>query len=221
MGFDERRAWLAIIHRVLEHGADLVLVGTRAHSDFEAELDNRALGSVALKLLRKCPVPVWAIAPHHNPMIDRVLAATDLTPTVGRKVLRAAAAVATASGAELHVLHAYQLPWSEALLSGPGDRQEKHAAMASEAERWIRNELAQTGFEAEPVLHISCTAPARAIIETAKSIGAELVVMGTISRGGIRGVLVGNTAERVLGSLSCSLLTVKPDDFESPVQPFV
>ncbi len=221
LSFDDRRAWLAIIHRVIEHGADLVLVGTRACSDFEAEFDDRRLGSVALKLLRKCPVPVWAIAPQHNPMIDQVLAATDLTSSVGKKVLRTAAAVAKTCDAELHVLHAYQLAWSEALLSGPSERQARHAAAASKAERQIRSELNKAGFESEPVLHISCTPPAQAIITTSKNCGAELVVMGTISRGGIRGVLVGNTAERVLGSLDCSLLTVKPDDFESPVQPFV
>jgi universal stress protein E len=44
-------------------------------------------------------------------------------------------------------------------------------------------------------------------------------VMGTISRGGIPGVLVGNTAERLLPRLDCSLLTVKPEDFVCPVEP--
>jgi len=41
--------------------------------------------------------------------------------------------------------------------------------------------------------------------------------MGTISRAGIAGLLVGNTAERLLDQLDCSLLTVKPGDFVSPV----
>ena len=41
--------------------------------------------------------------------------------------------------------------------------------------------------------------------------------MGTISRTGIPGILVGNTAEKLLERVDCSLLTVKPEGFVSPV----
>jgi nucleotide-binding universal stress UspA family protein len=46
--------------------------------------------------------------------------------------------------------------------------------------------------------------------------GVELVVMGTVARAGIAGFLIGNTAERVLGKLPCSVLA-KPDGFVCPV----
>lgn len=46
-----------------------------------------------------------------------------------------------------------------------------------------------------------------------------LVVMGTIGRSGIRGMITGNTAERLLPRLHCSLLAVKPDGFQCPVDP--
>ena len=46
----------------------------------------------------------------------------------------------------------------------------------------------------------------------------DLVVMGTVARAGIAGMLIGNTAERVLRKLPCSVLTVKPDGFVSPVR---
>ena len=42
--------------------------------------------------------------------------------------------------------------------------------------------------------------------------------MGTMSRGGVAGLLVGNTAERLLDKVECSLLTIKPEDFVSPVR---
>jgi nucleotide-binding universal stress UspA family protein len=48
--------------------------------------------------------------------------------------------------------------------------------------------------------------------------GVDVLVMGTVARGGIPGMLIGNTAERVLRKLPCSVLTVKPDGFESPVR---
>ena len=45
----------------------------------------------------------------------------------------------------------------------------------------------------------------------------SLVVMGTICRSGISGYLIGNTAEKVLRTIDCSVLAVKPDDFHSPL----
>jgi nucleotide-binding universal stress UspA family protein len=42
--------------------------------------------------------------------------------------------------------------------------------------------------------------------------------MGTISRTGVAGLLIGNTAERVLQKANCSVLAVKPDGFSSPVR---
>jgi nucleotide-binding universal stress UspA family protein len=46
---------------------------------------------------------------------------------------------------------------------------------------------------------------------------ADLLVMGSVSRGGIAGLLLGNTAERLLDRVHCSLLTIKPRDFISPI----
>jgi hypothetical protein len=48
---------------------------------------------------------------------------------------------------------------------------------------------------------------------------ADLIAMGTVGRGGFKGLLLGNTAEKVLGACNCSVLTVKPDDFVSPISP--
>jgi nucleotide-binding universal stress UspA family protein len=47
--------------------------------------------------------------------------------------------------------------------------------------------------------------------------GIDLVVMGTLSRTGVAGLIAGNTAEKVFYSADCSVLAVKPPDFVSPV----
>jgi nucleotide-binding universal stress UspA family protein len=39
--------------------------------------------------------------------------------------------------------------------------------------------------------------------------------MGTISRTGFPGVTIGNTAETILQSVTCSVLAVKPDGFQN------
>ena len=43
--------------------------------------------------------------------------------------------------------------------------------------------------------------------------------MGTVARGGFQRFLVGNTAERILPELPCSVLAVKPTDFVCPIEP--
>ena len=46
----------------------------------------------------------------------------------------------------------------------------------------------------------------------------ELLIMGTVARTGIPGFLIGNTAEEVLRKVNCSVLTVKPKGFVTPVK---
>jgi nucleotide-binding universal stress UspA family protein len=46
----------------------------------------------------------------------------------------------------------------------------------------------------------------------------DIAVLGTLSRSGIAGVLIGNTAERVLRNVDCSVIAVKPHGFESPIR---
>ena len=48
--------------------------------------------------------------------------------------------------------------------------------------------------------------------------GVDLVVMGTVGRSGAAGMLIGNTAERILGSIECSVIAVKPNRFVSPIK---
>jgi universal stress protein E len=65
--------------------------------------------------------------------------------------------------------------------------------------------------------HVVDRDPATGISEVAKGVGADVVVMGAVSRSGIKRLLIGNTAERVLGSIPCDVLVVKPAHFEKRV----
>ena len=206
-------AWLAITRRVLHEEADLVVVGKRTHSGD----DGRRIGSVTSKLLRKCPCAVWAVKPGSDPNPKTVLAATDLSP-VGRRVVEVAASVVAEYRSQLHVVHAYQLPIA-VQMEGTRAREEFDNQTRSSATEEIEGQLRGAALERAATLHIGLTSPTRAILECVDRLAPDLVVMGTISRGGIPGVLVGNTAERLLARLDCSLLTVKPEDFVCPVEP--
>jgi universal stress protein E len=56
------------------------------------------------------------------------------------------------------------------------------------------------------------------ISELADTLEVDLVVIGTVGRAGVPGLLIGNTAESVLNAVDCSVLTLKPDGFETPIQ---
>jgi universal stress protein E len=56
------------------------------------------------------------------------------------------------------------------------------------------------------------------ITKLAQAKVVDLIVMGTVSRAGIAGLLIGNTAEKVLQQVECSILTIKPEGFITPVK---
>jgi universal stress protein E len=65
--------------------------------------------------------------------------------------------------------------------------------------------------------HVIDRDPASGIATLAKGARADVVVMGAVSRSGIKRLLIGNTAERILGSIPCDVLIVKPAHFEKRV----
>jgi universal stress protein E len=45
----------------------------------------------------------------------------------------------------------------------------------------------------------------------------DLLLIGTTARSGVAGALMGNTAEKIVDQVPCSILALKPKGFESPV----
>jgi nucleotide-binding universal stress UspA family protein len=69
----------------------------------------------------------------------------------------------------------------------------------------------------KPYLHLIEGDPDERIPELVVAQGIDLLVMGTVCRTGIAGFLIGNIAEEVLNQVDCSVMTVKPDGFVTPV----
>jgi universal stress protein E len=212
----EERPLHAFLRRVRDHGVDLVVVAKRDQDDS----DGRRLGSVAKKVLRKCPGPVLVVRPEPPSDPAVILAATDLTP-VGTQATRYAAWLASQVRGSLHVVHAFQTPMALQLEEGrvSDEAHERHLSelKAALAQR-IHDGLAGTPGDAEVVLHIGCTSPSRGILEAVEHLHPSLLVMGTISRAGLLGALVGNTAEQLLDRVDCSILAVKPEEFQTPIR---
>jgi nucleotide-binding universal stress UspA family protein len=141
--------------------------------------------------------------------IKKILVPVDFSEHSAR-ALEMAIDLAKAFGAEIHLLHCYQIqplsisPYGIALPES-FDRDVREAA-ESRVDEW-RAKVALEGVGVEASL--SSRFPSLEISETASELGADLIVMGTRGLSGIRHVLLGSVAERTLRLAPCPVLTVK------------
>ncbi len=96
-------------------------------------------------------------------------------------------------------------------------------SMLKHQEQTHRNKLAKilapfTLSADDTNVHLVKGRPIDAINEAADKSKADMIVMGTVGRVGIPGLLIGNTAEEVLQTATCSVLAIKPEGFETPVK---
>jgi len=219
------KPFLEIIREVLRNSHDLVIKTARGKGGLKGLL----FGSTATHLMRKCPCPVWVIKPTHRKKYARIMAAVDPDPldkkrnALNIKVMELATSLARSEGSELHVAHAWKLYAERMFVVRGGLSHEVVEKLArtvrAEHEEWLR-ELVDTCAPDIPQsrIHLLKGDAAEVIPALAKRNGIELIVMGTVTRTGIAGFLMGNTAERVLQQVDCSVLTVKPDGFITPVK---
>ncbi|MFQ5731698.1 MAG: universal stress protein [Planctomycetaceae bacterium] len=212
------RPWERILQAVLRNGYDLVIVGT-SHAGAASRF---LFGSTASKLVRNCPCPVWVTRPDPDWDDLNILVASDLGE-VSQQAVHVAVGGAQLAEAKVHLLHAVEATHEHRMwLTGVPDdelqafREKKRA----EAEAALHEQLAETDYRTLPFgvqVHVTEGPPDVAILQAVDEYGIDLLVMGTVARSGIPGLLIGNTAERLMAHVPCSVLAVKPADFECPI----
>lgn len=137
-----------------------------------------------------------------------VLAGTDLTEA-SEPVLRAAAAICAATGATLHVLHAFDFAPSPYLESAAGlaTFQDRITACEGELRAQVARVVPAGVKAAEPRLEIY--AAHRALADHARDVDAELVVIGPHARREMEIGFLGGTADRLLRTLEVPCLVVR------------
>jgi nucleotide-binding universal stress UspA family protein len=138
-------------------------------------------------------------------MIRSILAATDLSEG-SDNVLRAAAALARQTGAQLHLLHAFEFesnPYGKgdstpATMQGLLDKAD--AALDAQIERTISGAAVASR---ELVIFIAF----KAIRDRARAVNADLIVLGKNKSGGA-GAFLGGTADRVIRSVDVPCLII-------------
>ncbi len=206
---------------VQREGFDLVLAGTRGLFAWEQFF----VGSTSKRLIRKCPSSVWIVKAEHVGPPKAVLAATDFSE-VSRRAAREGLWIAQQASAEFHLLHS--IDYLIDYLTETPKKVDTRYPVGGPLRREI-NEGAQKLLDAfvksldtHPAkvhLHLSWGTPWQDVGRLAQHLNVDLIALGNVGRSGIKGVFSGNTAERILTTCDCSILTVKPDVFVSPLAP--
>jgi universal stress protein E len=215
---------IEIMREVLSSSHDLVLRVTKgAHSHRTG-----FFGTTSMSLLRTCPCAVWLVRQDRIPQFARVLAAVDPAPkdvaqeTMSRTIMDLGRSIADFEHGQLHIAHTWELFDSNTddSWSIPGRFEEAKRAVGSAVNAVMDDFLAPYGIDhrSDGVHLIHAEAgPGNAIAELARQHDIDVVVMGTLARAGVSGALMGNTAEQVIDRVECSVLTIKPNGFISPV----
>jgi nucleotide-binding universal stress UspA family protein len=225
--------FVEIVREVLRNGHDLVI-----KTAGEGGAHSFLFGGADQHLLRKCPCPVWIVVGETSQNYGHILAAVDFDPwnedheegDLNREILDIAATLAITDFAQLHVVHAWESVAERMIRVFGSELSAKEVAANRDREKRERQSLLdlmnkrmrdQFGNDAfgylSPRFHLREGPPRDVVPAVAKELRADLVVMGTVSRTGIPGLLIGNTAEVILNNVECSVLAVKPAGFITPV----
>ena len=215
-----------IIKEVLRNKHDLVMKTPEGKGDAKEAL----FGSIDINIMRKCPCPVWMIKPTESTKFTRILAAVDPEPNdktsndLNNKIMDLAVSLTEMEKSELHIIHVWNLFGEKALRGARFKKKENEIdKLVKDAENYHRvmiNQLLNKFplSEIKHKIHLPKGDPAELIPVIAKNEKIDLIVMGTVCRTGLPGFIIGNTAESILYKVDCSVLTIKPYGFISPIE---
>ncbi|MEO7774169.1 MAG: universal stress protein [Steroidobacteraceae bacterium] len=215
-------AYEAIIRHARNTGADLIIADCHRSSHKFASL----MRLTDWELLRHSPVPVLLVKSarrYHRPVL---LAAVDPSHAFAKpgqlddSILDAGEELRHLLGGMLHAVHAYSpLPADvrPAQLRNRGINVDLQALAANNARKQLDKAVA--GHEiSKSRAHLYAGLPQDALRSMQKKLHAQIVIMGAVSRTGLKRLFIGNTAEQVLDVLPCDILIVKSRRFATEVQ---
>ena len=213
----------SIVRQVRRSKPDLVLIEAHKHNLFARLL----LSQTDFGLIRECPVPLLIVKGGRLRARPVVLAALDPWHAVGNParldshIIEVARGLATLNRGSLHTAHVYapMFGFVAGSVGGPSSipislpDAKRYKASIQKQFRAQNRKHRISGRNA----HLRAGDPALELPFLARSLKASTVVMGAVSRSVFKRLILGNTAERVLDSLPCDVLIVKPPGFRSSV----
>ena len=206
------KPFLEIIQVAKEENVDLLVIGTHGRAGVERVI----LGSVAERLVRKAGCPVMVIKGRKYAGFKRIIVPIDFSDC-SRKALEYAIATARSHNSRLTILHVYDESFVEPYINAANSEEEadeimKEIELVNETkyDEFLKT-IDFSGVECDKLLIKGI--PEIQIVESVMAHQADLVVMGTHGRAGIKHILIGSTAEEVVRTVHCDIIILKPDKF--------
>jgi nucleotide-binding universal stress UspA family protein len=203
-----------ILESAVSLPADLIVMGTHGFSGFERLL----LGSVAEKVLRKAVCPVLTVPPRAHATssvpFERILCAVDFSDC-SMHALSFARSMAEEAGASLTAVHVLEWPWEEppapSLEGLPVEQAFSLAMYRRERETDAKARLATLIPEgaADASARVCHGKPYEQILRAAAEEHADVIVIGVRGRGAIDRAIFGSTANHVVRTATCPVLTLR------------
>ncbi len=194
-----------IIRHAEELDVNVVVLGASVKS---GATGNGNLGFTAERVCRKSAKPVWVVHPQEKTRKQAILCPVDLSPP-SRRALRNAIHLARWFGAKLTVLHVVR-PLSTLIgLELPSDSKGRENYFNMETKRFHAF-LKEFDFHDVEKDFVSVFGdPGPKILEVARELQSQLIVMGSVGRTGLAKILMGGVAGTVLRDLPCSVVMMK------------
>jgi len=208
-----------IVRKVAEYEPHLVVKDTHYHPAMKRSI----FSNTDWNLIQNCPAPLLLVKPRAISGKPSIMAAVDPVHEhdkpagLDHRILSQAEDLCSATGGELHVFHAFDpapaIAAATTTIVTPISAPVRELTEALERQhRTALDELLEGHPLVEGRLHVHQGSPQKLLIALSEHIKADIVVMGAVSRSGLKGVFIGSTAERVLDHLPCDVLIVKPDE---------
>lgn len=193
-----------ILKRAHTVEADVICMGRHGRTMATSLLELH-IGSTAKSVVKRGDVPVLIVRTAPKAAYLRALVSVDLT-LASPKLLKAARPYVE-EAQEVELLHASSVPYEDYVVVSGEKAEEFREDAFRAATRDLKALITKTGFRAETKV---VGGDARLlIIEEAKLRKAELIVVGTHGRRGVRKLILGSVAEWVMTHAQCDVLVTR------------
>lgn len=203
-----------LVEACRDHSADLLVMGAKGSRN-----EPHRIGVITAKCIRKAPVDVLVVREDAQGPFKNIVACVDFSEN-SAKAVRAALHIAQQDGGSLDCLHVFQSALAMSLDYGGFAPSLPATYDPTAGEKWRKDleafvaPLIQEAGAVPVSQHVKELVSIReAILDHVNEVHATLVVLGTNGKTGLREMLIGTTAEKIVQHTPCSILAVKPDGF--------
>lgn len=195
------------------HEADLLIMGAKGSKG-----GTNRIGTIAAKCVRKAPVDVMVVREDAQGPFKHVVACVDFSEN-SAKAVQSALHIAAHDKADVDCLYVYQSALALSLDYGgyapplpAGPDEDAMRLWQSDLDKFVEPLIRSKGDVKVRTLVKERVNIRETILDHVAETKADIVVLGTRGKTGLRELLIGTTAEKIVQHAPCSILAVKPDE---------